>query len=104
MLPPVNVRGSLTDPSFTPDSAALAKGVLGTVAGVAALGPLALLSPAMGSGGDDAATACAKAVALAEGKAVPQSAKPAAGSTTQQQQPESRGDALRRGLGNLLGR
>ncbi|PJI37705.1 AsmA family protein [Ferrovibrio sp.] len=105
MLPPVNVRGSLTDPSFTPDSAALAKGVLGTVAGVAALGPLALLSPAMGSGGDDAATACAKAVALAEGRQVPQSAKPATGSQTQEQQkPESRGDAIRRGLGNLLGR
>ncbi|QDO98910.1 AsmA family protein [Ferrovibrio terrae] len=110
MLPPVNVRGSLADPSFTPDSAALAKGVLGAVAGVAALGPLALLSPAMGSGGDDAATACAKAVALAEGRPVPQSAKPATGSpatgtqTQDQQKPESRGDALRRGLGNLLGR
>jgi hypothetical protein len=102
----VNVRGSLADPSFTPDSAALAKGVLGAVAGVAALGPLALLSPAMGSGGDDAATACAKAVALAEGRPVPQSAKPATtGAQTQEpQKPESRGDALRRGLGNLLGR
>lgn len=105
MLPPVNVRGSLTDPSFTPDSAALAKGVLGAVAGVAVLGPLAILSPAMGSGGDDAATACAKAVALAEGRPVPQSAKPATGGTqTEEQKPESRGDALRRGLGNLLGR
>jgi len=109
MLPPVNVRGSLTDPSFTPDSAALAKGVLGTVAGVAALGPLALLSPAMGSGGDDAATACAKAVALAEGRPVPQSAKPAtgtAGTQTQEQQPQSNNpvDNLKRGLGNLLGR
>jgi uncharacterized protein involved in outer membrane biogenesis len=114
MLPPVNVRGNLADPSFTPDTAALAKGVLGTVAGVAALGPLAILSPAIGSGGDDADTACAKAVALAEGRPVPQSAKPAQGSTTgssttgtqtqEQQKPESRGDALRRGLGNLLGR
>jgi uncharacterized protein involved in outer membrane biogenesis len=105
LLPPVNVRGSLTDPSFTPDSAALAKGVLGTVAGVAALGPLAILSPAMGSGGDDAATACAKAVALAEGKPVPQSAKPATGTQTQEQ-PQSNNpvDNLRRGLGNLLGR
>lgn len=110
MLPPVNVRGNLADPSFTPDTAALAKGVLGTVAGVAALGPLAILSPAIGSGGDDADTACAKAVALAEGRPVPQSAKPATGSSTtgtqtqDQQKPESRGDALRRGLGNLLGR
>lgn len=106
-LPPVNVRGSLADPSFTPDAAALAKGVVGTVAGVAALGPLALLSPALGSGGDDAATACAKAIALAEGRPVPQSAKPATGAAQpQQQQPQQSSpiDNLKRGLGNLLGR
>ncbi|MEK9967747.1 MAG: AsmA family protein, partial [Ferrovibrio sp.] len=105
-LPPVHVRGSLTDPSFTPDAAALAKGILGTAAGIAALGPLAILSPAAGSGGDDAATACAKAVALAEGRPVPQSnSKPAAGSQPQQQ-PQSNDpvDKLRRGLGGLLGR
>ncbi len=105
-LPPVNVRGSLADPSFTPDAAALAKGVVGAVAGAAALGPLALLSPALGSGGDDAATACAKAIALAEGRPVPQSAKPATGTQPQQQQPQpsSPVDNLKRGLGNLLGR
>ena len=75
------------------------------VAGAAALGPLALLSPALGSGGDDAATACAKAVALAEGRPVPQSAKPATGSQPQQQsQPSNPVDNLKRGLGNLLGR
>lgn len=106
-LPPVNVRGSLADPSFTPDAAALAKGIVGAVAGAAALGPLALLSPALGSGGDDAATACAKAVALAEGRPVPQSAKPATGTQPQQQQqsqPSNPVDNLKRGLGNLLGR
>ncbi|MCW0234520.1 MAG: AsmA family protein [Ferrovibrio sp.] len=103
-LPPVKVRGSFTDPSFTPDTAALAKGILGTAAGVAALGPLALLSPAMGSGGDDAATACAKAVALAEGRPVPQSAQPAAGGTQAQPQEQKPLDNLRKGLGNLLGR
>lgn len=105
-LPPVHVRGSFTDPSFTPDTMALAKGILGTAAGVAALGPLALLSPALGSGGDDAATACAKAIALAEGRPVPQSAKPATGAQTEQQQPKSDNpvDNLRKGLGNLLGR
>lgn len=105
-LPPVNVRGSLADPSFTPDAAALAKGVVGAVAGAAALGPLALLSPTLGSGGDDAATACAKAVALAEGRPVPQSAKPATGTQPQQQQsqPSNPVDNLKRGLGNLLGR
>lgn len=104
-LPPVNVRGSFADPSFTPDAAALAKGVLGTAAGVAALGPLALLSPALGSGGDDAETACAKAIALAEGRPVPQSAKPATGTQPQQQQQQSKpGDNLRRGLDNLFKR
>lgn len=106
-LPPVNVRGNLADPSFTPDAAALAKGVVGAVAGAAVLGPLALLSPALGSGGDDAATACAKAIALAEGRPVPQSAKPATGTQPQQQQqpqPSSPVDNLKRGLGNLLGR
>lgn len=106
-LPPVNVRGNLADPSFTPDAAALAKGVVGAVAGVAVLGPLAILSPAMGSGGDDAATACAKAIALAEGRPVPQSARPATGTAQpQQQQPQQSNpvDNLKRGLGNLLGR
>ncbi|WP_341894635.1 AsmA family protein [Ferrovibrio terrae] len=103
-LPPVRVRGSFADPSFTPDTAALAKGMIGAAAGFAALGPLALLSPALGSGGDDAATACAKAVALAEGRPVPQSsAKPAADSA-QPQQEQKPLDNLRRGLGNLLGR
>lgn len=104
-LPPVRVRGTFADPSFTPDTAALAKSIVGTAAGMAALGPLALLSPALGSGGDDAVTACAKAVALAEGRPVPQSAKPAGGGTTQTD-PKTNNpvDNLKRGLGNLLGR
>lgn len=103
-LPPVRVRGSLADPSFTPDTAALAKNIIGTAAGYAALGPLALLSPALGSGGDDAVTACAKAVALAEGKPVPQSASGSSSGATQTEQKQSPVDNLKRGLGNLLGR
>lgn len=106
-LPPVMVRGRLTDPGFTPDPAALAKNVLGAAAGMAALGPLALLSPALGSGGDDAATACAKAIALAEGRPVPASgAKAGAQPSQQQQQPQSDNpvDNLKRGLGNLFSR
>lgn len=99
-LPPVRVRGMLLDPSFTPDPAALAKNVIGTAAGIAALGPLALLSPALGSGGDDAETACAKATALAEGRPVPQSSTQPA----QQQQAPSPLQDLRKGLGGLLGR
>lgn len=101
-LPPVRVRGMLLDPSFAPDPAALAKSVIGTAAGLATLGPLALLSPALGSGGDDASTACAKAVALAEGRPVPQSsAQPA---PQQQQQAPKPLEDLRKGLGGLLGR
>ena len=88
-LPPVRVRGQMADPSFTPDTAALAKNVLGTAAGYAALGPLALLSPALGSGGDDAATACSKAVALAEGRPVPASSSSGGTQQQQQQQPQS---------------
>lgn len=99
-LPPVRVRGQMADPSFTPDTAALAKNVLGTAAGYAALGPLALLSPALGSGGDDAATACSKAVALAEGRPVPASSS-SGGTQQQQQQPQSNSpvDNIKRLLG-----
>jgi uncharacterized protein involved in outer membrane biogenesis len=101
-LPAVRVRGSFTDPSFAPDPAALAKSVIGTAAGVAALGPLALLSPALGDRGDSAETACTKAIALAEGKATPQSLQ--SSQPQQQQQNSNPVDNLRRGLGNLLGR
>lgn len=102
-LPPVRVRGMLLDPSFTPDPAALAKSVIGTAAGIAALGPLALLSPALGSGGDNAETACAKATALAEGRPVPQSSTQPSQQQQQQQAPSPLQD-LRKGLGGLLGR
>lgn len=103
-LPPVRVRGMLLDPSFAPDPAALAKSVIGTAAGIAALGPLALLSPALGSGGDDAQTACAKAVALAEGRPVPQSSTQPAPQQQQQRQVPKPLEDLRKGLGGLLGR
>ncbi len=103
-LPPVRVRGMLLDPSFAPDPAALAKSVIGTAAGIAALGPLALLSPALGSGGDDAETACVKAVALAEGQPVPQSSKQPSQQQQQQQGPANPLQDLRKGLGGLLGR
>ncbi|WP_370153211.1 AsmA family protein [Ferrovibrio sp.] len=105
-LPPVRVRGSLTDPSFSPDPAALAKSVIGAAAGAALLGPMAVLSPVLGkSGGDDSAAACAKAIALAEGKPVPQTKAPPAGS--QQQKPASPLNELKdigKSLKGLLGR
>lgn len=103
-LPPVRVRGMLLDPSYAPDPAALAKSVIGTAAGIAALGPLALLSPALGSGGDDAQTACAKAVALAEGRPMPQSSTQPAPQQQQQRQVPKPLEDLRKGLGGLLGR
>jgi len=89
-LPPVRVRGPLTDPSFSPDPAALAKSVIGTAAGIAVLGPLAILSPALGkNGGDSSETVCAKAVALAEGKPVPQSGSQPSSSQPGDQQKET---------------
>ncbi|HEX6957677.1 MAG TPA: AsmA family protein [Ferrovibrio sp.] len=98
-LPPIRVRGTLSKPSFAPDPAALAKSVIGTAAGIAALGPLAILSPALGvSGGDDSKTACDKATALAEGRQVQQPAP------SKQQQPGNAVENLKKGLGNLLGR
>jgi uncharacterized protein involved in outer membrane biogenesis len=106
-LPPVRVRGALTDPSFSPDPAALAKSVIGTAAGIAALGPLAILSPALGKGGDDSPTACAKAIALAEGKPVPQSQGSSGGSKQGGQQPQSPTQELKnlgKQLKGLLGR
>lgn len=106
LLPPVLVRGQLASPSFAPDPGAMAKSVIGTAAGIAALGPLAILSPALGkSGGDDSATACTKAIALAEGRPVPQSAAPAGQQPAQQQaQPSNPVESLGRSLGGLLRR
>lgn len=109
-LPPVRVRGTLVDPSFSPDPQALAKGALGAAAGAAALGPLGLLAPLLGGGGqsggnpDEAAkAACRRAIALAEGRQVP--ATPAQQpQAQQQQQPSNPIEDLRKGLGGLLRR
>ena len=104
-IPPVRIRGPLTSPSYSPDPAALAKSVIGTAAGIAALGPLAILSPVIGkTGGDDSATACAKAVALAEGKPVPQSSGSSSGSSQQQPTPQQELKDLGKKLKGLLGR
>lgn len=113
-LPPVRVRGTLANPSFSPDPQALAKGALGAAAGAAALGPLGLLAPLLSGGGqsggdpDEAAkAACTRAIALAEGRQVP--AAPAQQPQTQQQQQQQQPsgnpvDDLRKGLGGLLRR
>ncbi|MFC3677550.1 AsmA family protein [Ferrovibrio xuzhouensis] len=104
-LPPVRVRGPLTGPSFSPDPAALAKSVIGTAAGIAALGPLAILSPVLGkSGGDDSATACAKAVALAEGKPLPQSSGASGSGSQPPSTPQQELKDLGSKLKGLLGR
>lgn len=108
-LPPVRVRGTFANPSFSPDSQALVKGALGAAAGAAALGPLGVLAPLLGDGGqaggnpDEAAkAACSRAIALAEGRQVP--AAPAQQQPQTQQQPSSPADDLRKGLGGLLRR
>lgn len=113
-LPPVRVRGTLANPSFSPDSEALVKGALGAAAGAAALGPLGVLAPLLGAqqggGGnpDEAAkAACTRAIALAEGRQVPQTA-PTQQTQPQSQQPQQPSgnplEDLRKGLGGLLRR
>lgn len=69
---PIKIGGTLANPSGYPDPVATAKGVVGALAGAALLGPAAILSPLMSSGSSETGQqACAKAVALAEGKPVP---------------------------------
>ena len=105
---PVRVGGTFAKPSFAPDVAAAAKGALGAAAGAALLGPMAILAPMLSGGSSDSERgqpACAKALALAEGKPVPQSSSSKSG---QQQQPQQENNNplqnLQRGLGNLLRR
>lgn len=107
-LPPVRVRGALSDPSFSPDPQALLKGALGAAAGAAMLGPLGVLVPLLrmpatsGDPSQQAKAACTKAVALAEGREVPRTAPQQ--QQQHQQQPPDPAETLRRGLGKLLGR
>ncbi len=105
---PVRVGGTFAKPSFAPDAAAAAKGALGAVAGAALMGPAAILMPMMSSGSSDSErgpAACAKAVALAEGKPVPQSSTAKSGQQQQQQQQSGNPlQNLQRGLGGLLKR
>ncbi|MBP7064221.1 AsmA family protein [Ferrovibrio sp.] len=98
---PIKVGGTLASPSAFPDPLAAAKGVAGALAGAALLGPAAILTPLMSSGSGDAdrgQAACAKAVAIAEGKPVP-------GSRPGQAAPSSNPvENLGRGLNNLFKR
>lgn len=106
-MPPIRVRGQFASPSFVPDPAAMVKGVLGAAAGAAVLGPIGVLGPLLGgsSGGDpdeEAKKACARALALAEGRPLP---KEEGSSAQPQQQPSSNPiDQLQKGLGGLLRR
>lgn len=105
---PVRVGGSFAKPSFAPDVAAAAKGALGAAAGAALLGPAAILAPMLSGGSSDSERgqpACAKALALAEGKPVPQSSSSKSGQQQPQQQENNNPlQNLQRGLGNLLRR
>lgn len=111
VVPPVNVNGALADPSVSPDAMGVAKGVVGAVAGIALLGPAAILSPLAGGGkADSGQEACAKAAALAEGRNVPGPAKsaPASGAAPPQNQAPAKNsnpvENLGRSLGNLFKR
>jgi uncharacterized protein involved in outer membrane biogenesis len=103
---PIKVGGTLSNPSAFPDPGAMAKGVVGALAGAALLGPAAILSPLMskGSEGESGQQACAKAIAIAEGRPVPAASRPAHG---QQQQPAPSNNPvenLGRSLNNLFKR
>ncbi len=77
---PIRVSGSLSSPSFAPDTAAALKGAAGSLAGSMLLGPAGLLLPLMSSGdGGDQNCASVRAVALGEKPpAQPAGSKPAA--------------------------
>ncbi len=101
---PVKVGGTFASPSAYPDPIAAAKGVAGALASSALLGPAAILSPLLSGGSsesDRGQAACAKALAVAEGRPVP-GAK--AGSQNQPAPSNSPVENLGRGLGNLFKR
>lgn len=105
-MPPIRIRGQFASPSFVPDPAAMVKGALGAAASVAVLGPIGVLGPLLGgsSGGDpdeEAKKACARALALAEGRPLP---KEEGGAQPQQQPSSNPIDQLQKGLGGLLRR
>jgi hypothetical protein len=72
------ITGPATDPTVIPDPIAVAKGV-GAIA-LAGVNPLALALPFLSAGNAD--EPCPTAIAIAEGKPVPKSAKPAAAPAT----------------------
>ncbi|MBL6597502.1 MAG: AsmA family protein [Alphaproteobacteria bacterium] len=75
---PLLITGPATDPTVIPDPIAVAKGV-GAIA-LAGVNPLALALPFLSAGNAD--EPCPAAIAIAEGKPVPKSAKPAAAPAT----------------------
>ncbi len=106
---PIKIGGTLANPSGYPDPVATAKGVVGALAGAALLGPAAILSPLVSSGSSETGQqACAKAVALAEGKPIPGgTARPNQQGQTQQQAPAQNNNPvenLGRSLNNLFRR
>jgi|GEM_PF-421021 len=105
---PIKVGGTLSNPSAFPDPGAMARGVVGALAGAALLGPAAILSPLMSKGteGESGQQACAKAIAIAEGRPVPAASRPAQGQQQQQAPAPSSNpvENLGRSLNNLFKR
>lgn len=111
---PINVRGTLANPSFTPDAGAALRGAAGAAAGALVLGPAGVLVPFL-SGGQRGGDPCAQALAqagmrpAATGTAQPQPSAPQGQQPAQQQQqrqPQQPADQLRdlgRGLRGLFG-
>ncbi|HEX6959667.1 MAG TPA: AsmA family protein [Ferrovibrio sp.] len=108
---PIRVRGTLANPSFSPDTGAALKGAAGAVAGALLLGPAGVLVPFV-SGGQGGDATCANALAQA-GLRAPVTgtpAQPAPGTTAPPQQapaqpaPANPIEGIERGLRGLFGR
>jgi hypothetical protein len=102
---PIHVRGTLAEPSISPDRTALATGVAGAVAGTA-INPLGVLIPLV-SGGSNDKNACVEALAQpAKAGAAPSPAPRTQQPAQQQPQQQREGgvDGFVRGLGRSLDR
>jgi uncharacterized protein involved in outer membrane biogenesis len=106
---PIRVRGTLAEPSFSPDTGAALKGAAGAVAGSLLLGPAGVVLPFVSGGQRNAQDPCTQALAAAGLRAAP-SGQPGqtqpAQQPAQQQQPKSSNpvDEIGKGLKGIFGK
>lgn len=109
---PIRVGGTLTSPSFAPDTGAALKGAAGAVAGTLLLGPAGVVLPFVSGGQRGDQDPCAQALAAAGLRAAPssQSTQPQAQQPSQQpaqqqqQRPANPVQELGKGLRGILGK